>query len=118
MSLLDKGNETVTLYVEEVVTDSDGNTITRPSGDGVELVVNIQALPQSGTSARRAENAEEGFLTEQTYRLRFLRNAEVVPVGSQARIEWRDQYWAIFGDEDYYNGSRRTRHRLYHIRRS
>ncbi len=35
MSLLNRGTDTVTVYPEEVTTNADGNTRTRPSAVGV-----------------------------------------------------------------------------------
>ena len=60
MSLLDRGNKDVILYPEEVVKDRDGNTRTRPSKVGIPLRVWLAPVGASGTSARRAEQDNEG----------------------------------------------------------
>ncbi len=117
MSLLDKATEDVVVYLEEVTADSDGNTITRPSATGIPARAMIQLQAQSGTSARRSEQDNEGFETESVYRLRFPRAFGHV-LGAQARISWRGQYWAIIGDAQIFNGSPRTRHLDYTIRRT
>lgn len=117
MSLLDRSRENIVVYLEEVITDSDGNTITRASTTGIPARATIQVLAQSGTSSRRAEQDNEGFEIEEVYRLRFPRSFPHV-LGAQSRIEWRGQYWALVGDPRRYNGSRRTTHLDYTIRRS
>ncbi|GAB3475291.1 hypothetical protein GCM10027521_04880 [Amycolatopsis cihanbeyliensis] len=117
VSLLDTGVEDVTVYPEEVTQDRDGNTITRPSATGIPAKATIQLKAQSGTSSRRAEQDNEGFETETVYRLRFPRSFPHV-LGAQARIEWRGEYWAVIGDAQRFNGSHKTRHIDYTIRRS
>lgn len=125
--LLDGGAnyEPVTVYPEEAATDGDGNTITRPAAVGRPAMARIQISNQSGTSARRAEQDNEGFESEQVYNLRFSRacDAELGVLGAQSEIEWgltpegKPQRWTIFGDAQYYNGSRRTAHRTYTLKR-
>jgi hypothetical protein len=117
MSLLDRANEDVVVYLEEEWTDTDGNLMTRPSSTGIPAKATIQLAAQSGTSARREEQDNEGFETEATYRLRFARSFPYV-LGAQSRISWKGQYWAVIGDAHYYNGSPRTRHFDYTIRRT
>ena len=64
MSLLDRGNEWVTIYPEKQVIDRDGNILLQPDFDNpVRAWVRIQPAAQSGTSARRAEQASEGYET-------------------------------------------------------
>lgn len=116
MSLLDRWNETVTVYPEVEWTDEDGNLMTGPSDTGYELKVMIQPLAMSGTSSRRAEQDNEGFETEANYRMRPVRGAALI--GAQARIDWNGEYWAINGDPVFYNASHRTRHYDYTIRRT
>lgn len=116
MSLLDRGNATITVYPEVERIDRDGNTITEPAKTGYPLRVMIQPRGQSGTSARRAEQDNEGFETEKEYRMRPVRGAAII--GAQARIEWEGQYWAVHGDPTLYNGSWRTRRHEYTIRRT
>ena len=65
MSLLNRGTEVVTVFPEEVTTDEDGNTITRPSATGVVA----RAVVQPMTST---EDASVGFETESKYRLRLV----------------------------------------------
>lgn len=117
MSLLNRANETVIVYPEELYIDSDGNRMTRPSLTGLVRRVMIQPLEQSGTSARRAEQDNEGFESEEVYRMRFTR-ANHVEIGPQGRIDWKGQYWAVMGEPRRFNGSPRTRHIDYTIRRT
>lgn len=117
MSLLDQANEDVIVYLEEVTTDADGNTKTQASKTGIPAKARIQFQGQSGTSARRAEQEDIGFQSEQVYTVRFPRSWPHT-LGAQAQIEWRGQRWSVFGDPALYNGSSRTAHRTYTIRRS
>lgn len=117
MSLLDKGRETVTVYQEETWTDRDGNTMTRPGSVGVTTPATISPAAQSGTSARRAEQDNEGFETEAAYQMRLPRSFPFV-LGAQARVEWRGQYWSVVGDAFHFNRSSRTKRVEYMIRRS
>ena len=118
MSLLDVANTTVRLYPEEAVEDKDGNIRTRASDTPIEMDVWIAPLAQSGTSARRAEQDNEGYETEQVYRMRVLRKDMGMEIGAQAKVEWRGEMWSIFGEELRFNGSPRTAHHDYTLRRS
>lgn len=119
MSLLDKGNIDVIVYPEELVADSDGNKRTRPSKVGVPARARVDILGQSGTSSRRQEQDNEGYESEKVYSLRFTRKSEreLGRLGAQSCIEWEGRKWAVFGDENVYNRSRRTSHRTYTIKR-
>lgn len=119
MSLLDKAKQNILIFHEEEYTDEDGNTILRPSAVGVPAKAEIQPARQSGTSARRAEQDNEGYETEETYRLRFTRQHDrTMPVlGQAAQIEWRGERWVLVGLPTFYFGSRRTQHIDYQIRR-
>ena len=116
MSLLDQATEPVIVYPEEAVTDMDGNTRTRPSQTGIPLKARIQVQGQSGTSARRGEQDNEGFETEKVYKIRFPRSVTQI-FGAQSEIEWRGVRWAMFGDANFYTGSRRTSHQTYSMKR-
>ncbi|QFP95505.1 head-to-tail stopper [Mycobacterium phage GaugeLDP] len=109
MSLLDTGAryQQVTVYPEEMVIDGDGNKRTRPSKVGIPALARLQVANQSGTSARRAEQDNEGFETEKVYRMRFPRSftKEHGILGAQSQIEWRGQRWALFGDATVYDSS-------------
>lgn len=117
MSLLDTGRETVVIFQEIETTDADGNTITKAGPTGVETVATVQLLAQSGTSARRAEQDNEGFESEQAYRMRLPRSFPF-EIGAQAQIEWLGVRWSINGKPRRYNGSDRTAHTDYIIRRT
>lgn len=118
MSLLDRHHpEDIVIYHEETVVDSDGNILTRASATGVPATAVIQVEASSGTSGRRSEQDNEGFESEQNYRLRLPRwSAELM--SAQAQIEWRGQRWSIVGEPRRYNNSRRTAHIEYSIRRA
>ncbi|AOZ63965.1 head-to-tail stopper [Mycobacterium phage HarryHoudini] len=109
MSLLDTGAryQACTVYPEELSIDGDGNKRTRPSKTGIPAIARFQVANQSGTSARRAEQDNEGFETEKVYRMRFPRSftKEHGILGAQSEIEWRGQRWALFGDATVYDSS-------------
>lgn len=116
MSLLDRGNVDVVVYLEETTVDEDGNTRTRASSTGIPARVRVQVQGQSGTSARRSEQDNEGFETERVYSLRFPRSWPHV-LGAQAQIEWDGERWAVFGDAYRYTNSPATAHLIYTIKR-
>ena len=109
MSLLDTGAryQDVIVYPEEMVIDGDGNKRTRPSTTGIPAQARLQVANQSGTSARRAEQDNEGFESEKVYRMRFPRSftKEYGILGAQSQIEWRGERWALFGDATVYDSS-------------
>lgn len=118
MSLLDKGNTDILLFPEEAVEDRDGNIRTQPAKTGIPLRVWLQPQGQSGTASRRSEQDVEGYETEKTYRMRMRRQDRDIEIGAQAAVEIDGKRWTVFGDEWPYNGSSRTRHRVYLLRRS
>lgn len=119
MSLLDRGRETVVVFPEEVYTDPDGNVLRRPRTTGTTVTnVVVQLLSQSGTSQRRAEQDNEGQETEEMYRLRLPRSYTGPVLGAHGRVQWRGLSWAVIGKERRYNGSYRTAHIDYVIRRT
>lgn len=125
MSLLDTGAryQPVIVYPEIVVTDEDGNKFTKPAKvptvigkddddndivvGPIEAIARLQVANQSGTSARRAEQDNEGFESEKVYRMRFPRSftKQYGILGAQSQIEWRGQLWALFGDATVYESS-------------
>ena len=116
MSLLDRGNVDIIVYLEETSTDVDGNTITRPSVTGTPAKVRMDFQVQTGTSARRAEQDNEGYETEQAYIIRFPRSWPHT-LGAQSQVEWNGARWSVQGDASYYNRSHRTAHVEYKIKR-
>ncbi|UVK58774.1 head-to-tail stopper [Mycobacterium phage Iceman] len=119
MSLLDHCPDDVIVYPQVVTTDDDGNTITKPSDEGIPTKARLQVLGQSGTSSRRQEQDNEGFESERVYTLRFTRkfDREHGILGMQSQVEWEGVRWALFGEPAYYNSSRRTRHITYTVKR-
>lgn len=116
MSLLDTGNQRVIVFPEETYTDADGNAMTRPSSSGISALARIDPQNQSGTSARRAEQDNEGFESEEVYSLRFPRGFPHV-LGPQAQLEWMGARWVIFGMPVRYTRSPSTAHTEYTIKR-
>lgn len=116
MSLLNRSNTTVTWFPEVEFIDEDGNIMHKAAEVGRPLRVMIQPLPQSGTSARRAEQDNEGFESEQVYRMRVLPGTE--KLDAQGRLDWDGQWWSIVGEPVRYRGSPRTAHVDYTIRRT
>ncbi|QBP30501.1 head-to-tail stopper [Mycobacterium phage Charm] len=109
MSLLDTGAryQPITVFPEVMVIDEDGNEFTRPSTTGIPAQARLQVANQSGTSARRAEQDNEGFSTEKVYRMRFPRSftKQHGILGAQSQIEWKGARWALFGDATEYDSS-------------
>lgn len=106
MSLLNRGTETVTVFAEEVTTDSDGNTVTRPGTVGVVCRAVVQPL----------SSTEDADVTTSKYRLRLVRYSDLL--GAQSAVEWNGKRYVIDGDPLIYNGSRRTARVEYTIVRS
>jgi hypothetical protein len=120
MSLLDSWNEEIVVFPETTWESSDGNVMTGASPTGIPAKAMIQVQAASGTSARRSEQDNEGFESEENYALRFPRDEEarLGELGPQSQIEWDGARWSLVGFARRYNGSRRTRRRWYTIRRS
>lgn len=117
MSLLDRGQEDILIFLEEAVLDEDGNTRTRPSSVGTPTKVRLQPLGQSGTSSRRQEQDNEGYESERVYSMRLPRSWPYGEVGAQSQVEWRGERWAIFGTTNRFTNSPMTRHETYTIKR-
>ena len=125
MSRMNAWNEEVLVFPETTWTSADGNPMTGVEDDAVGIPAKalIQVTAASGTSARRAEQDNEGFESEQNYALRFPRFEEAnlaayLPLGPQSQIEWNGERWHQTGFPNGYNGSRRTRRHWYSIRRA
>lgn len=106
MSLLDTANETVTVFLEEVSADRDGNRFTRPSETGIPARARIWPLDMVSA---HTENHDGGFNTTAKYGLRFPRSWPHV-LGAQSQIEWNGKRYVTEGDPKSFNGSRRTAH--------
>jgi len=122
MGLLDTGAryQPVVVYKEQMVIDSDGNKFTKPSTTGINAIARLQVANQSGTSARRAEQDNEGFESEKVYRMRFPRSftKEHGVLGAQSQIVWRGERWSLFGDATEYDSSPALARVDYTIKRS
>lgn len=99
MSLLDTGNETITVYPQERITDDRGNVLWRPSTTPVRVRCRVQPVTTD-------EPAVAGQATETTYRV-IARDA---PLGPWARVEWDGRTWDVVGEPQRYSGSPATRH--------
>lgn len=119
MSLLDVGRETVIVHHQESWTSPDGNPMFRASDTDVETITNcaVQIAAQSGTSARRAEQDQEGYDTEDVYRFRPPRSY-TRQIGFEAKVEWRGLLWSVIGNSKHFNGSNNTYHNDYTLRRT
>lgn len=117
MSLLDRGNQDVLIFMEIEDEDRLGNIRTKPGDVGIPARVRLQVQGQSGTSSRRQEQDNEGYETEKVYKMGLPRNWPHGVIGAQAQVEWNEERWAVFGDVNRYNGSPRTAHVDYTIKR-
>lgn len=121
MSLLDRGTqyEPVTVFPEVLTEDIDGNPRTLPSTVGIPTAARLQVMNQTGTSARRAEEDNEGFESEEVYSMRFTRqfNRTQGLLGLQSQVEWGGDRWVVFGYGNRYHGSPRTARFTYTIKR-
>lgn len=104
MSLIHRGNETVTVFPETVTEDDDGNRITRPSSVGLVARAVVQPV---GTGLTDRENNDGGFNTNSRYRLRLIGWRGGL-LGAQSQIDWNGRRYAIDGEPVEYNGSPRT----------
>ena len=87
----------------------------RTSPTRYKVWARFQVQGQSGTSARRAEQDNEGYESEKVYRIRLLDHPQ--EIGAQSVLEWRGERWAMFGDVNRYISSDRTAHEIYTIKR-
>lgn len=110
MSLLDWGNETVTLFPQVRTEDEDGNPILRTAAEGIDVQARVQ--PQSSEQAGTI-----GYGTEESYRLRLARGSDP-GLGIGSEVSWRGMRWEIHGFPRRHSGSPRTRRLVYYIRRT
>jgi hypothetical protein len=98
--LLDRGAEELIVYVEETAVDSDGNTVKRPSGDGITLRVT--------SSVDRSADAElPGQVSNKIIRIL----ARQVPAGSWARVIFDGEEWDLASPPRFTPGAtKRLRH--------
>lgn len=110
MSILFRGNQVVTVFPEEVVTDIDGNIRTRASSIGVVCRAVIQPVKVS-------EDSATGFESSELLRLRLVgwTGAEL---GAQAKVEWDGRKYSISGEPKRFNSSARTAHTDYTLTRA
>lgn len=112
MSLLDDGNEIVTIYQEIDGSDSDGNPQRVPSPTGVAVLARVQPVG----SGRGGESHTLGQDVTIQYRLRVDRRA-TVPIGPWAAVSWRGRRFEVLGEPVIHSGSPRTSHVTAMLRR-
>lgn len=105
MSLLDSGNELVTVFVEQATTDSDGNPVMEPAPVGVDVIARVQPINNIASSESHALGQE----LNTRYRLRVSRQTDV-PYGPWSAVEWRGDRYEVLGEPEIHSGSVRTRH--------
>jgi hypothetical protein len=85
-ALLDRGPHTVTIYLEEVTTDTYGNPVRRASDVGV-LVTGCLLTPlASDRDAVTQTSSEAGQREDRTWRFR----AREAPLEPWGRVVWHD----------------------------
>jgi hypothetical protein len=104
--LLDGGREKLTVYLEEVATDSLGNKVKRPSGVGIDIRVT--------SSEDRSSDAElPGQVTNKVVRIM----ARQVPIGSWSRVIFNGEEWDLASPPRFTPGaSTRLKHIEFTIR--
>src|SRR5690606_41287572 len=90
------GNADILVFLATMEPDADGNLRPRLATEGVPARARIQPTSQSGTSARRAEQDNEGYESEEMYSLRFARGHEVA-MDQHSVVEWDGDRWHVFG---------------------
>ena len=98
--LLDRGRETLIVYLEENATDSLGNTLKRPSGVGIPIRIT--------SSEDRSSDAElPGQVSNKVVRIM----ARQVPIGSWSRVVYNGEEWDLASPPRFTPGvTRRLRH--------
>jgi hypothetical protein len=109
--LLDHGPHTVTIYLEETVTDSYGNPVKRPSATGVTVTGCLVQPLSSSRGAFPALSVTQGQRVDNAYRF----SARTAPLGWWARVIWhhpdgRDRNLTVLGGPLLYEASPATRH--------
>lgn len=104
MSLLDHGPHTVTVYLEEEVVDSRGNTIRRPSA----TAVTVSGCWMQPVSSERVDqlSVTQGQRVDASWRL-IARDA---PVGWWSRVDWAGKRFSVAGGPLVREFSDWTRH--------
>lgn len=82
--LIDTGPHTVTVYMEEEVTDSRGNKVRRPVDVGVVVTGCLMLPVSSSRGAFPAIDVSQGQRVDATWR--FI--ARVAPLGWWSRLDW------------------------------
>ena len=102
MSLLDKGEQTLDIYPEVLVTDDLGNEEWGPAEEPVRIRASVQPVTSDELSA-----IGQDLVT--TYRV----IARTAPLGAWARVRWVEDggtWWDVIGRPRRYGMSPRTAH--------
>lgn len=110
MSLLDWGNELVTVFGVTYQQDEDGDTIPVVDPEGTTVQARVQPIESTESQVR-------GFVTGQLYRLIIARHEPNQP-DAFAEVEWRGERYEVVGEPEVYTGSPRTARKNWIIRRS
>jgi hypothetical protein len=108
---LDNGPHTVTIYLEERVTDTYGNEVKRPSTTAVTVTGCIVSPLSSSRGAFPALSVTQGQRVDNAYR--FM--ARDAPLGWWSRVIWhhpdgRDRSMTVLGGPLKYATSPETTH--------
>lgn len=117
MTLLATGNTVVTVFPEELITDSDGNKFTRPSAVGIVCKASVQPSLGPGSLGNREKDSDGGYYSISRYRLRLI-GWQGGELGAQSQVEWNGKRYSIEGEPIVYGGSRRTARTEYLMVRS
>jgi hypothetical protein len=110
-TLIDNGPHTVTIYLEEKVTDSYGNEVKRPSSTGVVVKGCLVQPLSSSRGAFPALSITTGQRVDNAYRF----SARHAPLGWWSRVIWhhpdgRDRSLTVLGGPLLYEASPATKH--------
>lgn len=104
MSLLDRGQETITVYPAGPA-GPDG----APAGEGAPVTVRCQIQPAQADESDLAD----GFTVGAAMRV----IARRLPPGPWARVVWQGREWTVLGEPQQHRTSPRTSHDIAVIRR-
>lgn len=99
MSLLDNGPHLIEVYPQQMVTDSQGNTVPVPSDTSVQMRCQVQPVTSNEVDAG-------GYQVATVYRV----IGRSGPLGPWAKVVWMDREWDIIGEPRHYTNGRKTQH--------
>lgn len=113
VSLLDEGDQDVTIYPMIQTDGPDGEKVWRaaPDNQGVPILASVQPIGND----KPDEPSGGGQQVDTVYRVRPNRD-ESVPVGPWAGVGWDGRRWDVVGDPAVHSGSDSTAHRAFRIK--